>query len=143
MLFRSEHRVLLDEPLRLHITGCPNACAQYQVAHIGMMGSKTKVDGQVVDAYDILIGGGLGREARFNHAVLRKVPASECARRLEALLLGYKKGRKSGETFNAWCARVGDQEVVRLLSEDSDHPLADTEDVPVPKVPEADGPVYG
>ncbi|MEK7075074.1 MAG: nitrite reductase, partial [Patescibacteria group bacterium] len=137
-----EKRVPLEEPLRLHITGCPNACAQYQIGHIGMMGSKTKVDGQVVDAYDISIGGQMGRGATFNHAVLRKVPATECARRLEQLLLGYKQQRKGRETFNDWSRRVGDAEMLRLLTEGDEHPLADAEDVPVPKVPESDGPVY-
>jgi sulfite reductase beta subunit-like hemoprotein len=137
-----ERRVGLEEPLRLHITGCPNACAQYQVAHIGLMGSKTKVDGQVVDAYDILVGGQLGRGAAFNHAVLRKVPAAECATRLEALLLGYRRSRKGGEAFNAWCARVGDGELLRLLSQEGGRPLAGAEDVPASKAPESDGPVY-
>ena len=137
-----EKRVPLDEPLRLHITGCPNACAQYQIAHIGMMGSKTKVDGQVVDAYDIFVGGQMGRAAALNHPVLRKVPATECAKRLERLLLGFKAQRKARESFNAWCARVGDQALVKLLTDSGVHPLADAEDVPVPKVPEADGPVY-
>ena len=89
-----EKRVQLDEPLRLHITGCPNACAQYQIGHIGMLGSKTKVDGQIVDAYDFFVGGRMGQGAAFNHVVLRKVPATECAKRLESLLLGYRKGRR-------------------------------------------------
>jgi sulfite reductase beta subunit-like hemoprotein len=118
-----EKRVPLDEPLRLHITGCPNACAQYQIAHIGLMGSKTKVDGQTVDAYDILIGGQVGKDAAFGHAVLRKVPATECAKRLEQLLLAYKKQRRGREAFNAWCARIGDEEVARLLTEGLAHPL--------------------
>ena len=138
-----EKRVPLDEPLRLHITGCPNACAQYQIGHIGMMGSKAKVDGQVVDAYDFFVGGQMGAGARFNHPVLRKVPASECAKRLEQLLLAFTRGRKAGEPFNAWCERVGDAELVRLLTEGAEHPLAGIEDVPVPKVPESEGPVYG
>ncbi|PIQ83482.1 MAG: ferredoxin--nitrite reductase [Candidatus Omnitrophica bacterium CG11_big_fil_rev_8_21_14_0_20_63_9] len=137
-----EKRVPLDEPLRLHITGCPNACAQYQVANIGLMGSKTKVDGQVVDAYDICVGGQLGSGAAFNHAIVRKVPATECAKRLEQLLLGFKRQRKERESFNAWCKRIGDQEVLRLLTEGAAHPLAEADEVPVPKVPESDGPVY-
>ena len=137
-----EKRVPLDEPLRLHITGCPNACAQYQIANIGMMGSKTKVDGQIVDAYDIFVGGQMGRGATFNHPILRKIPATECAKRLERLLLGFKKQRQAHESFNDWCKRVGDEKLVKLLTEGQEHPLADVEDVPVPKVPEADGPVY-
>jgi sulfite reductase beta subunit-like hemoprotein len=137
-----ERRVGLEEPLRLHITGCPNACAQYQIAHIGMMGSKTKVNGEVVDAYDFLIGGQMGRGATFNHPVLRKVPATECAGRLERLLLAFKAKRKAGEPFNDWCRRVGDAEIATLLSEGKAHPPSDVEDVPLPQVPESDGPVY-
>ena len=137
-----EKRVPLEEPIRLHITGCPNACAQYQIAHIGLMGSKAKVDGQVVDAYDILVGGQMGRGAAFNHPLVRKVPATECARRLEALLLAFKRQRKPREPFNDWCRRTGDEALVQLLTTDgSAHPL-DVEDVPVPKAPESDEPVY-
>jgi sulfite reductase beta subunit-like hemoprotein len=137
-----EKRVPLDEPLRVHITGCPNACAQHQIGHIGMMGSKTKRDGQIVDAYDIFVGGQMGRGAAFNHPVLRKIPAAECAKRLEQLLLGFKQQRKDQEPFNDWCKRVGDEELVKLLTNGETHPLADVEDVPLPKVPESDGPVY-
>jgi sulfite reductase beta subunit-like hemoprotein len=137
-----EQRVPLDEPLRLHVTGCPNSCAQYQIAHIGLMGSKTKVDGQVVDAYDIFVGGQLGRGARFNHPILRKVPAADSARRLEQLLRGYLRQRRAGEPFTAWCERVGDEALARLLADGAAHPLAEAEDVPVPQVPESEGPVY-
>ena len=137
-----ERRVPLEEPLRLHITGCPNACAQHQIGHIGLMGSKTKVDGQVVDAYDVFVGGRVGRGAAFNHPILRKVPASECARRLERLLLGFCRQRRAGESFTAWCERVGDPALLALLTEDGGHPFAEREDVPLPNVPESEGPVY-
>ncbi len=136
-----ERRVALDEPLRLHITGCPNACAQYQVGHIGLMGSKTKVDGQVVDAYDFLVGGRLGRGMTFTHAVLRKVPATECAKRLEQVLVAFKAQRKDRESFTDWCARLGDEAIAKLLGAGGPHPL-DVEDVPSPETPEADEPVY-
>jgi len=139
-----EKRVPLDEPLRIHITGCPNACAQHQIGQIGMMGSKTKVDGQIVDAYDIFVGGQMGQGATFNHAILRKVPARECAQRLEKLLWGFKRQRKLQESFNDWCKRVGDQELVKFLTDGNGRPTGDpdADQVEVPKVPESDGPVY-
>ena len=136
-----ERRVPMDEPLRINMNGCPNGCAQYQIGHIGFMGSKTKVEGQLVEAYDIFLGGKLGDGARFNHAVVRRVPATECAKRLESLLLTYRKRRKGKETFNDWCDRVGDAELAKILSEGNAHPLA-VDDVPMPKVPETDGPVF-
>ena len=136
-----EQRVPLDEPLRLHVTGCPNACAQYQIGHIGLMGTKVKVDGQVVDAYDIWIGGQMGRGARFNHVVARRIPATACAKRLERLLLRFTQQRKERESFNDWCQRVGDDTLGTLLSDPQTHPLQ-VEGVPLPQVPESDGPVY-
>lgn len=111
-----EQKVGLDEPIRLHITGCPNACAQYQIAHIGLMGSKTKVGDQTVDAYDVLVGGQLGPEARFVHPIVRKIAATEIPERLRLLLEFFKKQRKSGEPFNGFCARVGDAKLAELLS---------------------------
>ncbi len=137
-----EKRVQLDEPLRIHVTGCPNACAQYQIAHIGLMGSKTKVDGQIVEAYDIFVGGQMGEGARFNRPILRKVPATECAKRIERVLLAFRKERKARESFNVWSDRVGDEKLVRILTAGQAHPLADVESVPISKVPESDGPVY-
>ena len=57
------------------------------------------------------------------------MPATECAKRLESLLLGYRKGRRERESFTDWCARIGDEEVAKQLSDSNDHPLADAEDV--------------
>ena len=136
-----ERRVHLEEPLRIHITGCPNACAQYQIGHIGMMGSKTKVNGQIVEAYDVFVGGQLGRGASFNHPVLRKIPAEECKYRLEKLLVGYKQQRRPGERFNEFCQRVGDKALVALLSHGHE-PAQESDEVSLPPVPEVEGPVF-
>ncbi len=111
-----ESRVALEEPLRIHVTGCPNTCAQSPIAHIGLQGSQTKVGDQTVESYDVAVGGQLGRDRAFNHFVLRKIPATEVKVRLERLLLGYKRNRNPGELFNDFCKRVGDQTVVKLLS---------------------------
>ncbi|HEX9780902.1 MAG TPA: nitrite/sulfite reductase [bacterium] len=120
-----ERRVPLEEPLRLHLTGCPNSCAQYQIANIGLLGAKTKVDGQIVDAYDVFVGGRMGQGAQFNHAVARRIPATDVAKRLERLLVEYRARRRPREAFNDWCARAGDEAVKDLLSEEAAHPLAD------------------
>lgn len=111
-----ETRVLLEEPLRIHISGCPNTCAQSPIAHIGLQGSQTKVGEKVVESYDVAVGGELGRSRSFNHFVVRKIPAIEVKRRLEQLLLGYKRSCTSGERFNDFCKRIGDEAVAKLLA---------------------------
>ncbi len=115
-----ERRVPLEEPLRIHVTGCPNTCAQSPIAHIGLQGSKVKLGEQAVESYDVAVGGQLGRDRSFNHFVLRKIPATEVKFRLENLILGYKQGRKPGESFNDFCKRTGDDGVAKLLSADGE-----------------------
>ncbi len=46
----------------LHISGCNNSCARHQVATLGFAGTKTKVDGQVEDAFEVFAGGKVGKD---------------------------------------------------------------------------------
>ncbi|HLK32784.1 MAG TPA: nitrite/sulfite reductase, partial [Terriglobales bacterium] len=49
-----------DQPLKLHVTGCPNSCGQHWIADIGIEGKKIKADGRMVDAYYFCLGGSVG-----------------------------------------------------------------------------------
>ncbi len=110
-------QVLLDEPLRIHLCGCGATCAVIPIAHIGLAATTVEVEGQAIDAYDVALGGGMGAQRAFSRWVVRGIPAAELKLRLERLLVGYKKGRKAKgkETFNAFCQRVGEEALVRLL----------------------------
>ena len=44
-----EKRMTLDQPVKLHLTGCPNSCAQHYIGDIGCLGVKAKVGGEPVD----------------------------------------------------------------------------------------------
>src|SRR4029077_10802401 len=48
-----EARVQLDGPLNIHLTGCPNSCAQHYIGDIGLVGARVQVtdDGDTVDGY--------------------------------------------------------------------------------------------
>ncbi|MEL6136952.1 MAG: ferredoxin--nitrite reductase [Cyanobacteria bacterium J06628_6] len=67
----------LPEPVRMHWTGCPNSCGQPQVAQIGMLGTKVRKDGQMVEAVDIYMGGKVGKDAQLGERVMQKVPCDE------------------------------------------------------------------
>ena len=54
------------------ISGCPNGCAQSAVADIGLIGRVVTRDGKRQEAYDILAGGGMGRDDRLARLVLSK-----------------------------------------------------------------------
>ncbi|MGH9195458.1 MAG: nitrite/sulfite reductase, partial [Acidimicrobiia bacterium] len=59
-----------DEPIRINVNGCPNSCARFQVADIGLMGTLiTLPDGARADGYQVHLGGTLGDETRFGRKV--------------------------------------------------------------------------
>jgi sulfite reductase (ferredoxin) len=93
-----------DQPLRINLNGCPNSCARFQVADIGLMGSLvTRSDGTKGDAYQVHLGGRLGEPHRFARKVRGlKVPAHELADYLERLLRNYMTTRKDDEPFGDW-----------------------------------------
>ncbi|HEY5988837.1 MAG TPA: nitrite/sulfite reductase, partial [Streptosporangiaceae bacterium] len=48
--------------LTIHMDGCPHACAQHWIGEIGLQGTTAPTGGgERVEAYDLTIGGGLGR----------------------------------------------------------------------------------
>jgi sulfite reductase (ferredoxin) len=104
-----------DANLKLHITGCPNDCGQHWIADVGLQGAKTKVDGQMTDAYDIFLGGGLGAQQRFARRVNARVAAGEVPDALARLARAYLGERTEGESFQAFCQRRNDAELRAVL----------------------------
>ena len=96
-----------NEPIRININGCPNACARFQVSDIGFMGSLgTASDGTKVDHFQVSVGGHLGQGHALGRKVKRlKVPASELANYVERVLRRFQATRRPGEPFHEWAVR--------------------------------------
>ncbi|MCP9776546.1 MULTISPECIES: ferredoxin--nitrite reductase [unclassified Cyanobium] len=82
-----ERRIELPEAVRMHWTGCPNACGQPYMGQIGLMGAKARKDGQMVEAAKIFLGGSMGAEPKLAELHEKGVPLSDLADVLELLLL--------------------------------------------------------
>ncbi|MBV5259808.1 ferredoxin--nitrite reductase [Synechococcus moorigangaii CMS01] len=67
----------IPQRVRMHWTGCPNSCGQAQVGDIGFIGSKAKVDGEIVEAVNVLTGGTVGKQASLGSVVAQKVPCGD------------------------------------------------------------------
>ncbi len=104
-----------DANLKLHITGCPNDCGQHWIADIGLQGAKAKLDGQMVDAYDVFVGGGVGAEQQFARRVGVRAPATDMPDTLARLLREYLHQRREGESFHEFCQRNTDAELRTFL----------------------------
>ena len=105
-----------NQHLRIHVTGCPNACGQHWIADIGLQGVQVEDAGQPVDGFELFVGRGLGRGADFAHRAGVRLPATRVAGALETLLRAYLATREEGEVFRTWTARVTDAHLKELLA---------------------------
>jgi len=101
-----EPRLTLDQPVNIHLTGCPNSCAQHFIGDIGLIGAGVEVGDDLVEGYHVFVGGGYGEEQGIGREVVRSVPASEAPMVVEGILRAYLERRDSpAETFDAFARR--------------------------------------
>lgn len=102
-------RVALDSPVNIHVTGCHNSCAQHYIGDIGLIGARVAIneDGDTVDGYNLLVGGGFGTEAAIAQELLENVKAQDAPALVERLLSGWTAQRLPGESFAAFTRRLG------------------------------------
>ncbi len=79
----------LPKVVRIHWSGCPNSCAQPQVADIGFTGCKARKNGKVVDGVDIYMGGTVGKDAHLGTCVMEKVPCEDLREVIGKLLVQH------------------------------------------------------
>ena len=82
-----EQRLELPHAVRMHWTGCPNACGQPYMGQIGLMGAKARKDGEMVEAVKIFLGGSLDADPKLAELHDKGVPLSDLPDVLEQLLV--------------------------------------------------------
>ncbi|GAA1521651.1 nitrite/sulfite reductase [Dactylosporangium maewongense] len=108
----------LDADISIHLNGCPNACARTQVADIGLKGMLVRDDatGDMVEGFQIHLGGGLGMAAGQNAGFGRKLrglktTAADLPSYVERVANHYLAGRSQGESFARWVMRAPEEEL--------------------------------
>jgi sulfite reductase beta subunit-like hemoprotein len=92
--------------LRVKISGCPNSCGQHHVAGLGFHGAARNVDGRLIPAYQLFLGGSVdGEGAHFGRRSV-KIPARRVPEALTRLLEMFRNGREGAETALAFFERV-------------------------------------
>ena len=109
-----EQRVELDTPINIHLTGCPNSCAQHRVADIGLLGTAVHSASGSVEGYHVFIAGGIEQERGLGREFAQSVPFSNLPALLEKLLQVYQIRRNWGESFVDF-ARRHDVDALRSL----------------------------
>ncbi|PYL01833.1 MAG: NirA family protein [Verrucomicrobia bacterium] len=100
-----EKRIELDQPINIHLTGCPNSCAQHYVGDVGLLGAKVKVAGETVEGYHVFVGGGFGGNQAVGRQVFQGISFEQLKPTLERILNGYLRHRQAGESFQKFTQR--------------------------------------
>jgi ferredoxin-nitrite reductase len=98
-------RIVLDQPVNIHLTGCHHSCAQHYVGDIGLIATKIERGEESVEGYHLHLGGGFGTGQKIAREILRDVPADELPQQIERVLAAWQAGRRSGESFQDWANR--------------------------------------
>ncbi len=80
--------------LTMHWSGCPAGCGNHAAADIGLLGKNARINGEIVDAVDVFVGGRSGPNARPGTKILEDVPCDELPHLLERLI-PYLSGKRS------------------------------------------------
>jgi ferredoxin-nitrite reductase len=87
MIKSLQSELTLSRPVRIHWTGCPNSCGQPQVADIGLMGTKVRKNGQMLEGVDIYMGGKVGKDAHLGTCVEKGIPCEDLQPILREILI--------------------------------------------------------
>jgi sulfite reductase (ferredoxin) len=111
--FLEERLADFDVDISIHLNGCPNACARTQVADIGLKGMLVPdASGEMVEGFQIHLGGGLGMAAGQTAGFGRKLrglktTAADLPSYVERVARRYLAERTSrDESFAVWVSRA-------------------------------------
>jgi sulfite reductase (ferredoxin) len=102
-----------DQPLTINVNGCPNSCARFQTADIGLKGSLVPdTAGELVEGFQVHLGGSLGERAGFGRKLRGlKVTAAELPDYVERVALRFQAQRADGERFADWVLRAAEADL--------------------------------
>jgi Sulfite reductase, beta subunit (hemoprotein) len=102
------------DQLKIHFSGCTADCGQANTADIGLIGMRGRKDGEMVEALDLGVGGGIGEEPAFVEWIRQRIPADEVPGAIKNLVEAFAAHRFEGQTFREWVDATGDEPLIEL-----------------------------
>ncbi len=104
-LVATSHTLARHPLMRVHVSGCPNSCAQHQAGDIGLAGAKVRVDGVTEAGYQVYVGADL--DAGLVGEVVGRVAERDAVAAVDAVVGAWEALRHDGETIGRTARRVG------------------------------------
>lgn len=110
-----EERISIDTPLNIHLTGCNHSCAQHYIGDIGLQGAPCKVNGETVEGYHVVLGGGVDDNGFIAQDVYQAVPFEDLKPLVVRMLSVYVDQREGDEDFASFTRRHSVEELIGLF----------------------------
>ncbi len=104
---RLDTQFKIEQPVNLHVTGCPHSCAQHYIGDIGLLG--TKIGGE--EGYQVVIGGGCDQDRGLARELIPAIPFRELPPVMERLFSAYTERRHADESFLEFSRRHSIEEL--------------------------------
>ncbi len=113
-----EERLELDQPINIHVTGCSHSCAQHYIGDIGLLGANVEVGDDVVEGYQVFVGGGYGERRQIARELYPPTPGDELPQMVARMIEVYLEQRQSpDEGFAAFTNRHEIDELRAMFSQ--------------------------
>ena len=76
----------LNRRITTHWSGCPAGCGNHAMADVGLLGKNIRVNGKLVEAVDVYVGGSAGPKPKAGVKLLEDVPCDDLPVVLERLI---------------------------------------------------------
>src|SRR5687768_4622295 len=103
--------------LKIKVSGCFNSCGQHHVADIGFYGNSRNVQGYSVPHFQVMLGGQWDQNAGSYALALGAVPSKRIPDLVNTLTDRFVSEKNGGESFQAWCQRVGKKELKAIVEQ--------------------------
>jgi ferredoxin-nitrite reductase len=98
------------------LTGCHHSCAQHYIADIGLLATKVEQGDDLVEGYDLHIGGGAGADAAIGRLIKSGIAFAALPPMILALLSAWMTQRVEGESFQSWSAQQSDARLLTMIA---------------------------
>jgi ferredoxin-nitrite reductase len=105
-------RFKIQQPLNLHVTGCPHSCAQHYIGDIGLLGAK--VGGE--EGYQVLVGGGSDERQGLGRELIPAIRFADLPPVMERLFQSFEERHRENESFLAFTRRHEIEQLKQMLS---------------------------
>lgn len=102
-------RALAMHGIRIHISGCPSACALHHTADIGLKGVRVRRLLGTREGFDVYLGGGINSQLHLALPYKTGVDVDQLPQLVEEVLREFYLRHKPGQTFSSfWRERLRD-----------------------------------